>query len=165
MTAAAERARLAEIGGDLARLVDGSGLRRARALFGGAPEEPVGFADLSLAPVWLRRSRPQLIALANAAALIAMGPVIAASIDGDWLGDLAAHAGEPALDRAIALAGDVPEGGLPPVSADAAEGLGFDLVRAVLPSPLRRYVAWAPVGSVPVTAALASFCVRAASDG
>ena len=165
MTAAAERARLAEIGADLAGLLGDAGARRARALLGGAPEEPVGFAALAGAPAWLRRPRPQLIALADAAALIAMGPAIAASIDGDWLGDLAAHAGEPALDRAIALADRVPDGGLSPVPADAVEALGFDLIRARLASPLRRYVAWAPGGPVPVADALAAFCVESAAAG
>lgn len=162
MTAVAERARLAGIGADLARLAEGSGARRTRAWSGAVVQGPTELADLKQAPAWLRRSRPELTALVGRAALIAMAPAIAASIDGGWLGDLAECGGEPALDAAIALAGEVPNGGLLPVSADAVAGLGFDLMRAALPSPLRRYLAWGSAGSVPVTEPLAVFCVRAA---
>ena len=164
MTAAAARAELAAIGGDLAGLGGSGGWRRARVLLGSVTEEPVGFEDLARAPAWLRRSRTELTALAQAAALIAMAPAIASSIDGGWLGELAERAGEPALDRAIALAARVPAGGLPPVSATTAEGLGFDLMRAALPRALSRYLAWAPAASLPVTEAIATFCVLKAAD-
>lgn len=165
MTAAAERAQLAAIGGDLARLATGPGWRRARALLGPVREEPLSFADLARAPAWLRRSRDELTALARSAALIALGPAIAASIDGAWLGELADSAGAEALDRAIALAPRAPEGGLPPLPADAVEGLGFELLRAAAPAPLRRYLAWAPAGSIAPSHALAHFCVAEAARG
>jgi hypothetical protein len=165
VTAAAERAQLAAIGGDLARLAAGPGWRRARALLGPIREEPLSFADLARAPAWLRRSRDDLAALARSAALIALGPAIAASIDGGWLGELANSAGEESLDRAIALAPRAPEGGLPPLPADAVEGLGFGLMRAALPPALRRYLAWAPAGSIEPTQALARFCVGEAARG
>lgn len=164
MTAAAERAELAAIGHDLGMLLGDGGARRAQALLGGdMPAPTTRFSDLTDAPVWLRQSRAALEALANRAALVAMGPAIAASIDGAWLGDLARRAGEPALDRAIAAAARVPGGGIPPLPGDAAEALGFDLMRGALASPLHRYLGWAPRGSVPVTAELATFCVAEAS--
>lgn len=163
MTAAAERAELAAIGGDLAGLA-GAGWR-ARALLGANDDAPATFADLARAPAWLRGSREELTALARMVALIAMAPALAASIDGGWLGELAELAGEPALDRAIALAPEVPAGGLPPLSAEAVDGLGFDLLRAVTPGALARYLAWGAAGSLPIPAELARFCVsRAAGE-
>lgn len=163
MSAALERAELAAIGRDLAGLIGDGGFRRGRALLGEQHAEPAAsFADLARAPDWLRRSQPELLELAQGAALIAMGPAIAASIDGGWLGELVARGGDLALDRAIEVAPRVPDGGLPPLSAEAVEALGFDLMRAALPLALHRYLAWAPTGSVQVTAPLAAFCLAEA---
>lgn len=163
MTAAAERAQLAAIGRDLARLAGDAGTRRAQALLGRRPTGPgASFADLAGAPTWLRRHREELTRLARAAALVAIGPAVAASIDGAWLGELAERAGETALDRAIAAAPRVPGGGVASQPTAALDGLGFDLMRAALPSALRRYLDWAPRGSVPASAALGAFCIDVA---
>jgi hypothetical protein len=159
VSAAAARAELAAIGGDLARLSDGW---RAQALLGAPPPEQVSFADLARAPDWLRQPREDLNQVALSAGLIAMAPVLSASIDGAWLGELAAVAGEPALDCAIAVAGRVPGGGLPPLPAGRLAALGFDLLRAALPRALRRYLAWAPAGTLSIEPALAVFCLTEA---
>ena len=164
MSAALERAELAAIGRDLAGLIGDGGYRRGRALLGEQqPETAASFADLALAPEWLRRSQPDLLELAQAAALIAMGPAIAASIDGGWLRELVARGGDLAMDRAIAKAQRVPDGGLPPLPAEMVEALGFDLMRAALPPALHRYLSWAPGGGVPVTRELATFCLAEAA--
>lgn len=164
MTAAAERIRLAAIGHDLARLGGDRGWRRGQILLGVARTDPtVGFADLARAPGWLRRAPGDLTALASWVALIAMAPALAASIDGDWLGDLAKRAGAPALDHAISLADQIPGGGTGAVPAETIEGLGFDLMRAALPVPLRPYLAWAGSANAVVARRLADFCCSEAA--
>lgn len=163
MSAAAERAALARIGEQLVALAGERGERRARALVDCTPAPAAtSFADLAEAPAWLQRPRPALMRLATAAALVAMAPAVAASIDGTWLRDLAARAGDEALDRAIALAGEVPGGGVPAVAVDAVEALGFDLMRVVLPAPLHRYLLWAPSAGRSYPPALARFAIAAA---
>ena len=101
--------------------------------------------------------------LAVRAALVAMAPAIAASIDGDWLRELARRAGDSALDAAIALAPDVPGGGVAAVAGDAIDALGFDLMRAAVPGVLHRYLEWAPSAVRRCDAALARFAVAAAA--
>lgn len=163
MSAAAERAALARIGAQLVALAGERGERRARALVDrtSAPAA-TSFADLAAAPAWLQRPRPALLHLATAVALVAMAPAVAASIDGAWLRDLAARAGDEALDRAIAIARQVPGGGVPAVAVDGIEALGFDLLRVALPTPLHRYLLWAPSGGGAYPPALASFALAAA---
>ena len=164
--AVAERAHLAAIGSDLLPLVGDAGSRRAQGLFGTRGADPaIGFADLARAPGWLRQGKPALAQLAREIALVAMGPAIAVAIDGDWLGELAHLAGEPALDRAIAIAPRVPGGGLARTPGAAVEGLGFDLMRAALTAPLQSYLGWAATADVRVTAALAHFCLIEVSRG
>ena len=163
MSAAAERAALARIGTSLSALAGDRGERRARALVErGAAMAPATFADLAGAPDWLQRPRPALLRLATVAALVAMAPAVAASIDGGWLRELAARAGEEALDGAIALAPEVPGGGVAPVAVDAIEALGFDLMRARLSPALHRYLAWAPAAGVVHGDDLAGFAIEAA---
>ena len=160
MTAASERARLGEIGRDLAALAGDGGERRAHALLHGITDRPqVSFADLAAVPVWLRRPRPAIVRLACEAALVAMGPAIAASIDGAWLGALEKRTGEAALDTAIGASGAVPGGGLAVVHEDQVDALGFDLMRAALPLTLHRYLEWAPTGHHAPDPALAAFCL------
>ncbi len=164
MSAAAERAALARIGASLAELAGERGERRARALIERGPA-PVAasFADRARAPDWLQRPRPALMRLAVRAALVAMAPAIAASIDGDWLRELARRAGDSALDAAIALAPDVPGGGVAAVAGDEIDALGFDLMRAAVPGVLHRYLEWAPSAVRRCDAALARFAVAAAA--
>ncbi len=162
MTAAAERAALARIGEHLVALAGERGERRARALVDRRPAPAATtFADLARAPDWLQRPRPALLRLATAAALVAMGPAVAASIDGAWLRELAARAGDEALDRAIGVAGHVPGGGVGGVAVDGIEALGFDLMRATLPPALHRYLLWAPSAGVAHPADLSRFAIDA----
>ena len=163
MSAVAERAHLAAVGGDLARLVGDAGWRRGQALLGVRADAPASFADLARVPRWLRCSPSGLVDLARRAALIAIAPALAASIDGAWLGELADRAGEPALDRAIGLADELPTDGLSPLPAEHIDGLGFDLMRATLSGAIQRYLAWAPTGPLAVSETLAAFCVREAA--
>lgn len=159
-TAVIERAHLAAIGRDLARLNGERGWRRSQRLLGKAHNETaVSFVDVARAPAWMRRAPLDQTTLACATALVAMAPVLAGSIDGDWLGELAKRAGEPALDHAISLAARVPGGGIDAVPADSVEGLGFDLLRVALPAPLRHYLAWAETAHATISQPLAAFCI------
>lgn len=151
MSGAAARAALAAVGRDLGTAA--SGRRAAAWLSPPRDAAPGGFAMLSLAPGWLRSGRDAQRGLAQAAAVFALAPALAASIDGAWLGSIARLAGEVALDRALAVGADTPGGGAGEVPADALEALGFDLMRAALPEELRSYLNWAPTrGDVPPSA-------------
>lgn len=166
MSAAAERAALAHVGSRLVALAGDRGERRARALLRRDPDpRAASFADLASAPGWLLRPRDTVSQLALSAALIAMAPALAASIDGNWLRALAERAGEDTLDHAIALAGSGPGAGMPAVPAEALEALGFDLLRAALPGVFHRYLAWGPTGGTTVPAALARVAIEAAQRG
>ncbi|UVO50034.1 hypothetical protein M0208_05680 [Sphingomonas sp. SUN019] len=163
--AAAERAALAAIGQDLVELSRDAGERRAAALLGPVAEHPKGcFADLVAAPDWLRLPREEQTGIARRAALLAMAPAIDASIDGDWLGDLARLADETTLDWAIGLARDVPGAGIPAIVAADVEATGFALMRAALPTTLAAYLDWAPDNDTSVPSALAEFCVARAAE-
>lgn len=163
MSAAAERLALAQVGQSLVALGGDRGERRARALVQGAsPAHPASFSDLAGAPGWLLQSREAIARLAVAAALVAMAPALAASIDGRWLRDLAERAGEETLDHAMSLAGAVPGSGLPAIAAAEMEATGFDLLRAALPETLHRYITWAPPRGTTPPAPLARFSIDAA---
>ena len=146
MSAAAERAALAAIGRDLTEAQGGAGTRRAAMLTrppGDPP--PAAFDLLNQAPEWLRFSPERQTRLAQLVALRSIAPALAASIDGAWLGTLAALVGEPALDWAIAgaSAADGPsDATLAP--ADLAP-TGFSMLAAHLPPELRAYLAAAPL--------------------
>lgn len=164
--AAAERALLAAIGQDLVDVARNPGERRAAALLGPLVDRRKGcFADLVAAPEWLRLPREAQREIARRAALLAMAPTIHASIDGEWLGDLARLSDEATLDWAIGQASEVPGGGVGQAAAAETEAAGFALMRAALPAALAAYLDWAPDhGAVPPSA-LARFCVaRAAED-
>ncbi|KQT35020.1 hypothetical protein ASG29_02490 [Sphingomonas sp. Leaf412] len=162
MSAAAERAALARIGANLIAMAGERGDRRARSVGGDRRPVPpaTGFADIAAAPVWLQSPREELTRLALRAALIAMAPALAASIDGGWLRELAALTGEGALDHAIALAPSIPDGGIAAVPVDATKALGFDVLRAALPPALHRYLDWAPGGEAPCPPAVAAVSIR-----
>lgn len=170
MSALRDRAALAAIGRDLLAQADDAGARRGAALLGSpGPRRSVpraSFADLSAAPPWLRRSRDEQRRVATRAALLAMAPTIAGSIDGEWLGDLARATDDATLDWAIGFAAGVPDGGIAAIAAPEIEAFGFDLMRATLPPMLATYLAWAPGGGGAVgPVALAAFCVaHAAGD-
>lgn len=170
MTAAAERAALAAIGRDLLAL-RGDRSERCRSAFLASPSDTqalrsASFNALAASPAWLRLPREAQRRVAARAALLAMAPTLAQSIDGEWLGELARASDEEALDWAIALAADVPEGGAPAIAAREIEGAGFDLMRGVLPPSLTGYLAWAPSrGRTIKSPALAAFCVCHAAKG
>lgn len=165
MNAAAERAALAAIGRDLIALSGDPGERRAAALLSPAPDRPAAcFRDIAGAPDWLRLPREEQRLLAIRAALLGMAPMLAGSIDGEWMGELAKLAGEATLDWAIAQAGDVPGAGLSAIPADEVPAAGFALLRAALPAPLAPYLDWADSTCTPPgDAALASFCAARAA--
>ncbi len=160
MTAAAARAELAAIGRDLMAVLGGGHGRGAALLGQGKSQAETSFADLALAPLWLRRPRDDQRRTAVRVAMMAMAPTIAASIDGEWLGQLARLADENLLDQAIAGTDVAPDGGLGSVPADQVETAGFDLMRATLPAALQAYLDWAPGGvAVGASPALARFAV------
>ena len=153
--ATAERAALAAIGRDLATNTAG---RRATAWLNGSESGAAPrFADLALAPDWLRASRDDHARLARMAAVFALAPALAASIDGAWLGRIARAAGEQALDRALAFASDTPAGGVATVPAEDIEALGLDLLRATLPPVLHSYLDPATTGRAIASPELARF--------
>ena len=162
MTAAAQRAELARIGATLTALAGERGDRRARIVGTPRRQPAATFADIAAAPAWLHASRDGLTRLALRAALTAMAPALAASIDGGWLRELAGRAGEGALDHAIAAAATIPDGGVPAVAIAATDALGFDVLRAALPPALHRYLDWAPAGDRPVPPAVAAVAIRLA---
>lgn len=163
MSAAAERLALAEIGRSLVALAGERGERRARALTQRNPlPRAASLADIARAPGWLLQPREALVLLAVTAALVAMAPALAESIDGGWLRELAEKAGDETLDHAMSLAPFMSHNSADAISADKTEPFGFDLMRAALPLPLRPYVAWAATGSTNPPADLARFSIEAA---
>ena len=145
MSAAAERAALAAIAGDLLAVRGDAGERRAAGLLARSDEAPArDFADLMGAPAWLRRPREAQTRLAQAMALRSIAPALAGSIDGGWLGALADVAGEDAVDWAIAKGADAPRAGDAPVAADTLTVHGFAMLRGALPEGLRCNLSWAP---------------------
>ena len=134
----ADRARLATIAAALAG--DGQDARAAalgRAL-AGKVRASVRFEDVANAPEWLTLSLPERRRLGHRAALAAIAPALAASVDGAWLGGLAQVAGEDELDRAMALA---PRAAmtLPVFRADELEVVAGGLLRAAAPAALRDF--------------------------
>lgn len=102
--------------------------------------------------------------LAHAAALASLAPMLAASIDGDWLGGLAKVAGEDLIDWAIELPDCGGELELAPVDPKRLTGHGFGLLRAGLPPALRAYVAWAPGAVSDAESGCVATWTRAAAD-
>ena len=155
MTAAASRAELAAIGRDLIALEIGQGARRSAAFLDrlAAPSaaHPITptprFADLRSVPDWMRCPREHQTKIAHAAALASLAPLLAASIDGEWLGGLAKVAGEDLVDWAIDLPDASGEASVAPVDPALLAAHGFGLLRASLPPVLHTYLSWAP-GSV-----------------
>lgn len=97
------------------------------------------FDDIVAAPAWLGWSAADRLRLGRHAALAAMSPQLAASVDGRWLGGLAKIAGDDVLDwaRTQATAG-------PSVAAFAAADLdevASSALRGALPISLRDLVA------------------------
>lgn len=165
-SAATERAALAAIGQDLIDVAGDPGERRAAGLLGPVPERAAaGFADLATVPDWLRLPRNAQRHVAVRAALLAMAPALAASIDGEWLGDLSRRIDDATLDWAIERAPAVPGTGHSAIPADAVEVTGFALLRSALPAALAAYLDWAPGVDVVVPPALAAFCVPRAAEG
>ena len=163
MTAASDRAALAAIGRDLVSLGGDAGERRAAALASTpSAAAPASFSELSAVPDWLRLPREDQSGIARRAALLAMAPALATSIDGTWLRDLATFVGDDGLDSAIAQAHDIPGDGLPAVPASALEATGFALMRAALPDALAGYLDWAETVAFSPDPALARFCVSRA---
>ena len=146
MTAAAQRASLGAIGRDMALL---GGDRRATALLRSLEGEPAGdglsdLGDLAAAPDWLRAPRERQRMLARAAGLLALAPLLAASIDGAWLGALAELCGEDAIDWAIGHADAAAGTRTVQLAPDMLEPAGFGLMRAALRPGLRPALGWAP---------------------
>lgn len=163
MTGAAQRASLAAIGRDLARE---AGDRRATALLrslqGGVDEAPSELSDLAEAPDWLRAPRAAQREVARRAALLAMAPMLATSIDGAWLGSLAELCGEDVLDWAIGHADAVEGAAMPRTAPDQLDAAGFGLLRAALLPSLRPLLDWAPAGMAVMDAGAAERLVATA---
>lgn len=152
MTAAAARAALASIGANLAALSGAPEERRGNGLLmrlEGVEPGQVSFDDLAAVPVWLRSSRKQQRRLALRVALLSIGPILAGSIDGRWLGAIATLAGEEMVDWAIqsnAQAAVATEADVETVEPARIEGLGFAMLRSQLGPAQHGYLAWAPSG-------------------
>lgn len=164
MTAAAQRASLAAIGRDLALA---GGDRRAaellRSLQGDAGcETSSDLGDLALVPDWLRVPRNTQRDVARGAALLAMAPRLANSIDGAWLGAIAEMCGEDVLDWAIASAETAEGVEMPQLAPEVIDGAGFALMRAALRPSLRAVLDWAPAGDALVGGGDAERLVAAA---
>lgn len=110
---------------------------RLRRRLAGHEDRGISLAELAALPDWIT-ARESQVAIARRAALLSMAPALAASIDGGWLGALAAVAGEGAVDDAIAMADRIGDAGLPPLPADELERHGFALLRATLPPHVAR---------------------------
>ena len=135
---AADRARLATIAGALAG--DGQGARAAALgrTLAGKVRAAVSFQDVANAPEWLTLPASERQRLGHRAALAAISPALAASVDGSWLGGLAQVAGEDELDRAMALAPKAAMA-LPVFRADELDAVAGGLLRAAAPAALRDF--------------------------
>ena len=96
-------------------------------------------ASLEKAPDWLCREPAERRQLGYRAALAGLGPALAASIDGRWLGGLAAVAGEDALDWASAQRDVV--AALPMFDGGELDGIASGLLRAAAPADLADFAA------------------------
>lgn len=139
----AERARLGAIAADLQ-----AGTTRAAALeriLAGQPQVAVTVDDVAAAPAWLGLAIDDRRRLARRAALAALGPALANSIDGGWLRGLAAVAGSEDLDRGMAIGEHLPEL-LPAFRGDELDSRADALLRAAAPAALQDRVAPAAPG-------------------
>jgi hypothetical protein len=127
---------LARAAAGLAALKGGRPAAR-QALLAGEPWPAVGRAALHEAPVWLANCRDPagLRRFADLAALTSMGAPFARSIDGAWLGALAAMAGAEALEAAAEAAPAVGSP-LPPIDPRELAARGAALLAAALPARL-----------------------------
>ena len=101
---------------------------------------PSNFGDVEAAPEWLGRAAADRLALGRRAALAAIAPAIAKSVDGGWLGGLAKIAGDTALDWAAAL--DVPPTStMPRFAAHDLDAVAASALRAGVPPSLRDHAA------------------------
>lgn len=139
---AAARARLFRLAGALSP--PGARLRR----LAGQRWTAISFGDLAQAPDWLALPVADRARLARLGALAALAPALARSIDGRWLGRLAAEVGPDDLDWAIGLGARAPaepaddwrtrpldELGPALLAAALAPALGARLGPPVLPCP------------------------------
>lgn len=169
MSAHRPRARLAAIGEDLVAARGGPGARRGAALLNrlaGRSETVAAFVELEAAPEWIRLPRPALERLADHAALAALAPRLARTVDGRLLGAIARSVGADAVDWAIGVAGEVEAAVAMPGDADRVRPLGFAMMRKALPAPLRPLLDWAPADAAPdIAPDPARACVELAFAG
>ena len=141
MTGAAQRAALAAIGRDIAARGNPGQWRAAGLASCDTPAPPADFGALASAPDWLKWSHGDLDRLALAVALRSIAPALATSIDGNWLGSIAATADEAMLDWAIAEHDGRTSSASDMLAADALRPRGFAILKAALPPGLRGWLA------------------------
>ena len=124
-----------------------------------APRPALTLEDLAAVPTWLRRPVEARRALAHQAALLGIAPALARSIDGRWLGALAAAAGDATLDRVRALGES--EMRLPVFAAHELDGVAAGIMRANVPARLADYAAPA-VGAVQLERSVAAALIARA---
>lgn len=132
------RAELGVVAGGLA----GEGARRRSASLArriaGSTRTAVALDDLAQAPSWMRLGDTARAAVGRRAALLAIAPALARSVDGSWLRGLASVAGEDAVDWAAAQ--PAPQR-LDAFSGAEIEVIAAGIVRIATPPALRDFVA------------------------
>ncbi|TRW17372.1 hypothetical protein [Glacieibacterium frigidum] len=124
-------------------------------LLAGSPRNAALFEDLMKAPDWLGWENARRQRLGRAAALAAIAPKLAASVDGRWLGALAKTAGDDLLDWARTL--PAPHAAIPAFAADEIDAVGASALRDAVPVSLRDHAApHAPDAGVPEAALTAA---------
>lgn len=142
MSAVASRREIAAIATDLSARAGGIAERRGAVLLRslrGEREAAVAIGDIASVPGWLRLPLAAQRRIGRLAALVSIAPHLANSIDGAWLGGIAAVAGDAAVDWAIDQQVAL-EMVLPPVTGDALAARGSALLQASLPAALRGLV-------------------------
>ena len=104
----------------------------------GRPRRAVTIEALASAPEWLRLDTAARRQLGQRAALAAIAPAIAHSVDGSWLGGLARVAGDAAIDWAAKSGGS--DQIMPAFSGDQLDAVGAGLIRAATPAAFRGFV-------------------------
>ena len=112
------------------------------------------FEDLAAAPSWAGWAPAERVRLGQRAALAAIAPSLAVSIDGSWLGQFAKRAGDDALDWAIRCGATET---IAPFNAVDLDAVGASALRAAVPVSLRDLIAPAgPEYGVPAAALAAA---------
>lgn len=128
----------------------------------GGRRAPLSFADLEAVPDWLPATPRDRRALLQAAALAAMAPALARSIDGAWLGALASRAGPDLIDWAMDVGerDDHPAPDPAMLPPHALEPTGAAIIRTRLPPALHPYLD----GGDPPSAAVAGWALDRARE-